>query len=59
MDSSGVREGGKLRVHAATAGYYNWHVQFPKNLRREGQLYLQERVEQATQRDFYRVLGNI
>jgi predicted DNA-binding WGR domain protein len=54
-----VREGGKLRVRVAGAGYHNWHVQFPKNLRREGQLYLAERIEPATQGDFYRVLGNI
>ena len=54
-----VREGGKLRIRVAQAGYHDWHVQFPKNLRREGQLYLADRIEPAAQGDFYRVLGNI
>jgi predicted DNA-binding WGR domain protein len=54
-----VREGGKLRVRVAQAGYHDWHVQFPKNLRREGQFYLADRIEPAAQGDFYRVLGNI
>jgi len=54
-----VREGGKLRVRVADAGYQDWHVQFPKNLRREGQLYLAEHIEPATHGHFYRVLGNI
>lgn len=54
-----VREGGKLRIRVAQAGYHDWHVQFPKNLRMEGQLYLADRIEPAAQGDFYRVLGNI
>lgn len=54
-----VREGGKLRIRVAQAGYHDWHVQFPKNLRQEGQLYMVDRIEPAAQGDFYRVLGNI
>lgn len=54
-----VREGGKLRVRVASAGYQDWHVQFPKNLRQEGQRYLAERIEPAVHGNFYRVLGNI
>ncbi len=54
-----VREGGKLRIRVAQAGYHDWHVQFPRNLRREGQLYLAERLEPAAHGEFYRVLGNI
>ena len=54
-----VREGGQLRVRVAAAGYHDWHVQFPRNLRREGQMYLAERIEEAGQGGFYRVLGNI
>lgn len=55
-----VREGGQLRVKPAQAGYHaDWHVQFPKNLRREGQQYLVDKLEPATHGDFYRVLGNI
>ena len=54
-----VREGGKLRVRVADARYQDWHVQFPKNLRREGQLYLAEHLEPAAHGNFYRVLKNI
>ncbi|MBC8083211.1 MAG: WGR domain-containing protein [Hymenobacter sp.] len=54
-----VREGGKLRVRVTSAGYQDWYVQFPKNLRQEGQRYLAERIEPAAHGNFYRVLGNI
>lgn len=50
---------GKLKMKVESTGYKNWDVQFPKNLRKEGQLYLVESIVPAAQGDFYRVLGNI
>ncbi|QIL78310.1 WGR domain-containing protein [Hymenobacter sp. HDW8] len=54
-----VRVGSQLRVRVASAGYQDWYVQFPKNLRQEGQRYLVEQVEPAAHGHFYRILGNI
>ena len=55
-----VKESGKLRVKVETTGYHtDWNVQFPKNMRREGQRYLAEQLEPAAHGNFYRVLGNI
>jgi predicted DNA-binding WGR domain protein len=55
-----VKEGGKLRVKALSDGYHkDWHVQFPKNLREEGAIYIVDEIREATQTGFYRVFGNI
>jgi predicted DNA-binding WGR domain protein len=54
-----VKEGTKLRIKVVSPGYQNWYVQFPRNLRQEGQLYLVDRIEEASKGGFYRVIGNI
>lgn len=55
-----VKEGGKLRVKVLSAGYHqDWHVQFPKNLRQEGQIYIVDEIREASQSGFYRAFGNI
>lgn len=55
-----VKEGGKLRVKVLTAGFRSdWYVQFPKNLRQEGKIYLVDNIQESAQGGFYRVLGNI
>ena len=54
-----VKEGSKLRVVVESEGYNKWYVQFPNNLRKEGQRYLVDKLEEAAQGGFYRVLGNI
>jgi outer membrane protein assembly factor BamB len=54
-----VKDGSKLKMKVESTGYKNWNVQFPKNLRKEGQLYLVDSIVPAAQGDFYRVLGNI
>ncbi len=53
-------ENGQLRVKVISEGYNkNWHVQFPKNLRQEGAIYVVDEVREASQGGFYRVFGNI
>ncbi|MBV5311495.1 MAG: PQQ-like beta-propeller repeat protein, partial [Chromatium okenii] len=54
-----VKEGAKLRIKVASPGYQDWYVQFPHNLRKEGQLYLVDCIEEASKGGFYRVIGNI
>jgi predicted DNA-binding WGR domain protein len=55
-----VKDGSKLRVKVESAGYNNaWFVQFPNNLRKEGAFYAVDKIEEASQGGFYRVLGDI
>lgn len=54
-----VKEGSKLKIKVESPGYKDWNVQFPKNIRKEGQRYLVESIEPAGNGDFYRVLGDI
>lgn len=55
-----VKEGSKLRVKVLSDGYHkDWHVQFPKNLREEGTIYIVDEIREAAQTGFYRVFGNI
>jgi hypothetical protein len=55
-----VKEGSKLRVKPLSDGYHkDWHVQFPKNLREEGAIYIVDEIREAAQTGFYRVFGNI
>lgn len=55
-----VREGGKLRVRAVSAGYDpSFNVQFPRALRFEGAHYVVEGLELASSGTFYRAVGTI
>ncbi|ATB40730.1 VWA domain-containing protein [Cystobacter fuscus] len=55
-----VREGGKLRVHATSAGYDpGFNVQFPRSVREEGVRYVVEKLETSGDGTFYRVGGSI
>lgn len=55
-----VKDGSKLRIKPVTEGYKpDWYVQFPKNLREEGQFYLVDALIEATNGNFYRTYGNI
>lgn len=55
-----VKDGSKLRVKVESNGYKaNWFVQFPNNLRKEGAFYVVDKIEEASQGGFYRVLGDI
>jgi outer membrane protein assembly factor BamB len=54
------KEGNKLRVRVVSAGYNpDWFVQFPRNIRQEGAIYLVEGIREATQGGFYRAYGEI
>ncbi|MBD1937639.1 WGR domain-containing protein [Microcoleus sp. FACHB-68] len=54
------REGGKLRVRAVSPGYNStWNVQFPKNIRNEGERYLVQEVRESAHGGFYRAYGDI
>ncbi|WP_257455243.1 vWA domain-containing protein [Archangium lipolyticum] len=55
-----VREGGKLRVHAASEGYDpGFNVQFPRSVREEGVTYVVDKLEPSGDGTFYRVGGTI
>ncbi|MBC7921473.1 MAG: WGR domain-containing protein [Ferruginibacter sp.] len=54
-----VKEGGKLRMKVVSAGYRDWYVQFPNNLRQEGAVYLVDEIREVAQGGFYRAYGNI
>lgn len=55
-----VAEGKKLRVRAVSPGYKKaWNVQFPRNLRVQGQRYVVDEVRESAQGGFYRAYGNI
>jgi Ca-activated chloride channel homolog len=55
-----VREGGKLRVHAASEGYDpGFNVQFPRSVREEGVSYVVDKLELSGDGTFYRVSGAI
>ncbi|QRN94746.1 VWA domain-containing protein [Archangium violaceum] len=55
-----VREGGKLRVHAASEGYDpSFNVQFPRSAREEGVSYVVDKLEPSGDGTFYRVSGAI
>jgi predicted DNA-binding WGR domain protein/outer membrane protein assembly factor BamB len=54
------RQGQKLRVRAVSDGYHqNWMVQFPQDLRREGDRYWVQALKEAKQGDYYRTYGEI
>jgi hypothetical protein len=54
------REGSQLRVRVVSPGYDpKWNVQFPKNIRTEGDRYLVDEVRESARGGFYRTFGNI
>ncbi len=54
------REGGKLRVRVVSPGYNSeWNVQFPKDIRKEGDRYLVQEVRESARGGFYRAYGDI
>ncbi|MBD2206582.1 WGR domain-containing protein [Calothrix sp. FACHB-1219] len=54
------REGSKLRVRVVSPGYNpNWKVQFPKDIRQEGQRYLVQEIRESASGGFYRAYGDI
>jgi Ca-activated chloride channel homolog len=55
-----VREGGKLRVRAASDGYNPaFNVQFPRSIRQEGARYVVEALTPSSDGGFYRASGAI
>jgi len=54
------REGSKLRVRVVSPGYHpDWNVQFPKDIRQQGDRYLVEEVRESASGGFYRAYGEI
>ncbi len=54
------KEGSKLRMRVVSDGYNKeWNVQFPKNLRQEGVLYIIEDIKESKKGGFYRAYGDI
>ncbi|AKG21565.1 WGR domain-containing protein [Calothrix sp. 336/3] len=54
------REGSKLRIRAVSPGYNpNWRVQFPRDIRVEGDRYLVQELRESGSGGFYRVFGDI
>ncbi|OUL21408.1 molybdenum metabolism regulator [Nostoc sp. RF31YmG] len=54
------REGNKLRVRVISPGYDSkWKVQFPKDIRQEGECYVVEEIRESASGGFYRAYGNI
>jgi outer membrane protein assembly factor BamB/predicted DNA-binding WGR domain protein len=54
------REGQKLRIRAVSEGYrQDWMVQFPRDLRQEGDRYWVPALKAAKQGDYYRTYGEI
>ncbi|HLO86896.1 MAG TPA: WGR domain-containing protein [Nostocaceae cyanobacterium] len=54
------REGGKLRVRVVSPGYNSsWKVQFPRDIREEGQRYWVQEIRESASGGFYRAYGDI
>lgn len=54
------REGGKLRIRIVSPGYNSdWKLQFPKDIRQEGDRYLVQEVRESARGGFYRAYGDI
>jgi hypothetical protein len=64
-DTQGVivecyREGSQLRIRAVSPGYNpNWKVQFPRDIRTEGDRYLVAELRESASGGFYRAFGDI
>lgn len=53
-------EGSKLRIRAVSPGYNpNWKVQFPRDIRIEGERYLVSELRSSGRGGFYRAFGDI
>lgn len=54
------RQGQNLRIRPITEGYHqDWMVQFPRDLRQEGEKYWVQELKEAKQGGFYRIYGEI
>jgi len=54
------REGNKLRIRVVSPGFNpHWKVQFPMDIRQEGQRYWVEEVRESANGGFYRTFGDI
>jgi len=54
-----IQENGEFRVDISQEYHPDWNVQFPRNLREEGALYVVDEIREASHGSFYRVFGNI
>lgn len=54
-----VKVGSALKVRPVSDGYNQWFVQFPKNLRKEGDKFLVDELKEASNGNFYRTFGEI
>ncbi len=55
-----MKEGSKLRVRVESPGYHSdWNVQFPKDIRKEGERYRVEEIVESAGGGFYRIVGDI
>ncbi|MCV6636501.1 WGR domain-containing protein [Candidatus Albibeggiatoa sp. nov. NOAA] len=54
-----TQENGELRIDITPEYHANWNVQFPRNLREEGAIYIVDEIREASSGHFYRVYGNI
>jgi hypothetical protein len=54
-----LQENGQIRVEISQEYHQDWNVQFPRNLREEGAVYVVDEIREAANGGFYRVLGNI
>jgi predicted DNA-binding WGR domain protein len=52
-----VQENGQFKLVVSERYHRDWNVQFPRNLREEGTLFVVDEIREA--RGFYRVYGNI
>jgi hypothetical protein len=54
------RDGSQLRVRVVSPGYNpNWKVQFPRDIRTEGDRYLVDEVRESARGGFYPAYGDI
>jgi hypothetical protein len=54
------RQGSKLRIRVVSPNYHpDWKVQFPRDIREEGQRYWVQEVRESANGGFYRVYGDI
>jgi len=54
-----TQENGQLWIDITPEYDADWNVQFPRNLREEGAIYIVDEIREAARGKFYRVLGNI
>lgn len=55
-----VKEGGRLRIRPVSQGYHpHWNVQFPRDIRKEGCIYVVDELLETVSGGFYRVKGDV